>query len=130
MSKTFRDAHTKALDKLVLDPKIIKINKRDILMCAREPSLYPRRGGPIHPDLVYWMRDGSVVVVEYKSNGNSRLTKKGESQIITALNYFHRRGIPAEGQVVTGDKYPVLRTRKPKKPKIKERLPNRRRPIS
>ncbi len=123
-----KSIHRKSLEILVRKPEIIGIKPSEILIVSVEPLLYGNRRQIIEPDLVYQMRDGGVIVVEYKSTNQPRLLGKGTSQLAKAMNYFSRMGVPSKGFLITGDDYPELRSSKSRFPgrnKNKQPKPNR-----
>ncbi len=125
-----KSAHRKALERINEDPTIIGLNKRDLLFSAVEPYLYSgRRGRRIQPDLVFILRTGGVIVIEYKSNGHLRLTEKGRTQLEEAVSFYEKKGISAEGRLITGDSHPSLKpySLKTKKKHNKECSKRRRR---
>jgi len=73
------------------------------------------------PDLVFFMKRRvnrklenfipfSVIVIEYKSNGEERLIEKGETQLEKSVNYYNKIiKISAEGKLIIGNSYLILK---------------------
>lgn len=105
-----RSEHAKALQILSEHPEYIGISKRSVISASIEQILY-KRGAPITKvDLVFELKSGKVIIVEYKSNGERKNTIKGKGQLETAVSFYQDvKRVPAEGRLITGDSYPILR---------------------
>ena len=110
-------SHHKALLLLSQHPEYILLDPKRVLTASIEPRLFYRGSFYAEPDLVYqiWNEGGiKFLVVEFKSNGDERLKKKGNCQLEKAVDFYHRiMGFPAEGRLIIGDSYPSLRQHLP-----------------
>lgn len=111
--KVSRSEHAKALKILSEHPEFIGISKSKVITASIEQKLF-FRGRPFTKiDLVYELKNDGAIIVEYKSNGDKRLLIKGKSQLERAVDFYQKiKKIPAEGRLITGDAYPILRNYK------------------
>lgn len=121
MGCKFNSSHRKALEKLAKHPEYIGLKRRSVLSYSIEPVLFYRGNFHAEPDLVFFLKKKintktndlipiKVLVIEYKSNGDKRLIDKGEGQLEKTVDYYQKiMKLPAEGRLITGDSYPMLR---------------------
>ena len=110
MVKESNGAHRKAIRLLEENPALIGIPRLKVLTASPEQVLFYRGKFFCRVDLVYGMKDGSVIIVEYKANGEKRLIEKGKSQLEKAVDFYQKIiQVPAQGRLVTGDSYPILK---------------------
>ncbi|MBU1136593.1 MAG: hypothetical protein ABIG37_01500 [Nanoarchaeota archaeon] len=119
MAKEERSLHRRALEVLRLHPEIIGLQKKEVLTSSVEVALFKRGSFYTSVDLIYWLKSRKVVIVEYKSNGEKNLKERGEGQLEKSVDFYQKEiCVPAEGRLITGDSYPILRNKLPTK-KIK-----------
>ena len=108
--KVVRGKHKKALEILALHPEYIGISKKEIITASIEQVLYHKGKIFAEVDLVYELKDGSSILVEYKGNGNQKAVKKGKKQIDRGIYFYEKiKKVSVEGKLVTGDSIPKLK---------------------
>lgn len=112
MTRISRSKHRKALEMLSQHSDIIGIDKKSVLTSSVEPKLFKRGAFYCQPDLVYEINskdERRIIVIEYKSNGDSKLCAKGESQLAKSVHFYKDiLKVKAEGRLILGDTYPEL----------------------
>jgi len=121
MGCKFNSSHRKVLEKLAKHPEYIGIKRRNVLSASIEPLLFYRGNFYAEPDLIFFLKKRvnkktndllpiKILVIEYKSNGNKKLTEKAEGQLEKTVDFYQKiMKLPAEGRLITGDSYPILR---------------------
>jgi hypothetical protein len=106
-------SHAKALEKICNNSKkILGINPREILVISKEQRLYYRGSLLTEVDIVFELKKGRIILVEYKSDIELALIKKGREQLYKAITFYEdslnkeTRGILVIGERVfqEGDK--------------------------
>lgn len=104
-----RSCHTKALEKISQNPN--KFGFKNVLSSAVEVSLFDERGRKIaEPDLIFYFKNGDLMVVEYKSNGDERLIQRAKEQLYNTISWFSKyTSITPKTKIIDGSKYSELK---------------------
>lgn len=99
-------SHAKALEKICNNSKsILGINTREILSISKEQKLYYRGSLLTEVDIAFELKNGRVILVEYKSTEEPDLIKKGRHQLCKAITFYQDSlKKEARGMLVIGEK--------------------------
>ncbi len=101
--------HRKALEKIAANPS--RYGFENIVASAIEVNLFNQRGEwDAQPDIIFLDSKGEVYVIEYKSNGDSRLIKRAKEQLYNTIQWFSKHtSIKPKTVIIDGSKYPELK---------------------
>tara|TARA_Y100000034_G_scaffold126945_1_gene178974 strand:- start:959 stop:1306 length:348 start_codon:yes stop_codon:yes gene_type:complete len=71
MTKTENSKHDKIVERIKRKPGLIGLV--DVAVSTSEPIVWNGRKNPVVPDGIFFMKDGSVVVWDYKSSNTRRV---------------------------------------------------------
>ena len=109
MTKRQTDPHRQALEILSRYPEIIGIPKTNVMTATIEQVLFLNGNFYSEVDLALELNNKELIIIEFKSNGHSRLIKKAQSQLKKSLNFYREtKGARVEGRIITGVSHPCL----------------------